>query len=632
MTVVRRPPGATYVKAEGALGHWGEYASTTLDDVWGRLEKFYQDRQGVDSTELDELAERFVNRTDLNTAARKITLADPVHLPWTDYQPGDIVTLNLAPKDVKRELRVAAITVSMGPSDAAPKYDVHFGAPVLSNEAAMAQGLRTLIREFRRPTSAGATVDGQPTVPIPPPTTGTAIEDASWVFAASDSTAADQIRGDEVCSGTADQTTITNSILTNLPDGGTVGFLPGTYYFDGPLTNSDASGNQVNLLFGKDLRLRGSPGTVFTYASNPGASAYLVRFGDTAADITRTIFDGIQFDGQTFANVEGVQQTIGVGSMPHVLYEGCTFSNFHGDYLIWGERDFHLNVSNCFFYNCQPDVSFFHLGGFSDGDVQIHDFSMIGCTGTLWSGAGFSLGGMIYNWNSDAAITVPIDSLVPVYHYRNGPGTYTAGDHASSTGTVLNTVADTKGDILAATANDTWDNFPAGTNNYALFADSSQTFGLQWRNTDRTLAVNVTAVGNVTTGEDDLQSYTVPAATLAATGDHLTFTAAGTFAATANNKRIRVKYGASTLYDTGALAITAASDWSLDATIIRTGAATQKCVVRFVASDAGVADSTDYSTAAETLSGTVVLKLTGEATATDDVVEEMSTVRFVPAP
>ena len=161
MTVVRRPPGATYVKAEGADGHWGEFASTTLDDVWGRLEKFYQDRQGVDSTELDELAERFVNRTDLNTAARKITLADPVHLPWTDYQPGDIVTLNLAPKDVKRELRVAAITVSMGPSDAAPKYDVHFGAPVLSNEAALAQGLRTLIREFRKPAPTSFT-DGTP--------------------------------------------------------------------------------------------------------------------------------------------------------------------------------------------------------------------------------------------------------------------------------------------------------------------------------------------------------------------------------------------------------------------------------------------------------------------------------------
>jgi hypothetical protein len=127
-------------------------------------------------------------------------------------------------------------------------------------------------------------------------------------------------------------------------------------------------------------------------------------------------------------------------------------------------------------------------------------------------------------------------------------------------------------------------------------------------------------------------SYTVPAATLAVNGDHLEFKAAGVFAATANNKRLRIKYGATTLLDTGTLAITAASDWEVQGQIIRTGAATQKSTVSLLSSDAAVADFPDLTTPAETLSGTVVLKLTGEATADNDVVEETLTVRFLPAP
>lgn len=139
----------------------------------------------------------------------------------------------------------------------------------------------------------------------------------------------------------------------------------------------------------------------------------------------------------------------------------------------------------------------------------------------------------------------------------------------------------------------------------------------------RTLNVNTTAVGNVGTGEDNLISYTVPAATLATNGDHLEFEAAGTFAATANDKRIKVKFGAATILDTGVLAITAAGDWQLRGKIIRTGAATQKCVVAFTSTDAALRVWPDYATAAETLSGTVVLKLTGEATANNDVVQEL---------
>ena len=148
----------------------------------------------------------------------------------------------------------------------------------------------------------------------------------------------------------------------------------------------------------------------------------------------------------------------------------------------------------------------------------------------------------------------------------------------------------------------------------------------------RNLTVNTTTVGNVGTGEDDLRTYSVPAATLAVNGDHLAWEAAGTFAATANNKRVKVKFGATTLFDTGVLAITAAGDWQVNGLVIRTGAATQKNVARWSCTDAALPTATDYTTAAETLSGAVTLKLTGEATANNDIVQEIMIVRLLPNP
>lgn len=140
--IVRRPPNATYVLAESETGDVGEFASTTLDDVWGRLEKFHRDRQGVTSTELVELATRLVDRYSAQTASRVVTVADPSLSPWTSYEPGDTVTLNLAPKDTRQALRIAAIVVSRNRGQTTPRYDVHFGSPVYSTDTATAQGLQ----------------------------------------------------------------------------------------------------------------------------------------------------------------------------------------------------------------------------------------------------------------------------------------------------------------------------------------------------------------------------------------------------------------------------------------------------------------------------------------------------------
>ena len=136
-----------------------------------------------------------------------------------------------------------------------------------------------------------------------------------------------------------------------------------------------------------------------------------------------------------------------------------------------------------------------------------------------------------------------------------------------------------------------------------------------------TLNVNTTAVGNVGLGEDDLTTYSVGANTLSTNGDYLSFEASGNFAATINNKRVRVKFGATTLFDTGARAITTANDWRLHGTIVRTGASAFRAAVEFSSSSSVLSSSADYTTGTDDLTTSLTLKLTGEATANDDVLQ-----------
>ncbi len=138
-----------------------------------------------------------------------------------------------------------------------------------------------------------------------------------------------------------------------------------------------------------------------------------------------------------------------------------------------------------------------------------------------------------------------------------------------------------------------------------------------------TLYVNTTQTGNAAGAETNAFSHSIAANTLTTNGASLEFYAAGTFATSASvDKRVKVVYGGTTLFDTGALAVTVAADWSLRGSIIRTGAATQKAVVTFESSDAALRASTDYTTPAETLSGAVTMKLTVNGTNASDTVAE----------
>ena len=112
----------------------------------------------------------------------------------------------------------------------------------------------------------------------------------------------------------------------------------------------------------------------------------------------------------------------------------------------------------------------------------------------MWNASGGSNGAVIWNNVADGGLTID-SSLVGMAHNRWTTGTHTAGDHTGIiadhgvlTGLsdndhpqyLLHTVADAKGDIVAASAADVWDNLTVGTNQHTLIADSAQTLGLRY--------------------------------------------------------------------------------------------------------------------------------------------------------
>lgn len=135
--------------------------------------------------------------------------------------------------------------------------------------------------------------------------------------------------------------------------------------------------------------------------------------------------------------------------------------------------------------------------------------------------------------------------------------------------------------------------------------------------------INVNTVGNVGTGTDNLLTYSVPANTLAATGDYLHFKMAGVTANTVNTKTITAVFGGSTLITSGAIGISTLDNWEIDGYIIRTSPTTLRCTTTIIVSNtatgASIFTGTTYTAAIETLSGALTLKGTGTATANDDV-------------
>lgn len=140
------------------------------------------------------------------------------------------------------------------------------------------------------------------------------------------------------------------------------------------------------------------------------------------------------------------------------------------------------------------------------------------------------------------------------------------------------------------------------------------------------IAQSLTPVGNNGAGEDDLISFTLAGNLLGVNGQRLFAQFNGIAAANANNKVFRIRYGSTLAFTSGTLSLNASESWRIDVTVVRLTATTQRISSVFWTSDnSGIVSATvvtgaNNTTAAETLSGTVVLKMTGEAVTTNDIV------------
>lgn len=132
-----------------------------------------------------------------------------------------------------------------------------------------------------------------------------------------------------------------------------------------------------------------------------------------------------------------------------------------------------------------------------------------------------------------------------------------------------------------------------------------------------TLTNMVTTTGNVGAGEDDLISFTIPAAQLSKDKDSIEFYAFGTFAANANTAQVKLYFDGTAFFDSGSLVFNGLT-WEARGIIIRTSATTQKIAGNFGVSGTllGALTTTTryYATDNATLSGATIFKATGQDT------------------
>lgn len=134
------------------------------------------------------------------------------------------------------------------------------------------------------------------------------------------------------------------------------------------------------------------------------------------------------------------------------------------------------------------------------------------------------------------------------------------------------------------------------------------------------ISISTSASGNIGTGEDTLKSYSLPASALDSAGDTLEIEAWGTFAANANSKRVKLYFGSTVIYDSGAQLQNGGS-FMIKGIVSRISSTTQRGVGKMeVAETALFGGDVQVTAPTETLtSGSIVIKITGEAVSNADI-------------
>lgn len=140
--------------------------------------------------------------------------------------------------------------------------------------------------------------------------------------------------------------------------------------------------------------------------------------------------------------------------------------------------------------------------------------------------------------------------------------------------------------------------------------------------------------GNTTTTETDLYSDTIPASTVGTNGDKLSAEYGGVYVSSATaTRQIKIYFGGTVVFDTGALTLSLSSAWTAYVSIIRVSSTVIRYMISFATEGAALAA---YTATGEltglTLSNTNILKITGQAAgvgaATNDIVAKLGSIEF----
>lgn len=143
-------------------------------------------------------------------------------------------------------------------------------------------------------------------------------------------------------------------------------------------------------------------------------------------------------------------------------------------------------------------------------------------------------------------------------------------------------------------------------------------------------------VGNTSTTETDLFSMTTPANFLTTDKQKIDFKFSGIYVGSTSSKAIQVYFGGTSIFTSGALAISSNSVWEVRGWIIRTSSSTARCFVTLSTPGLSVTLYDGY-TALTGLDFTTtnIFKITGQASsvgaATNDIVLKMATGNWIPA-
>lgn len=210
---------------------------------------------------------------------------------------------------------------------------------------------------------------------------------------------------------------------------------------------------------------------------------------------------------------------------------------------------------------------------------------------------------------------------------NNNANNFTAlvfGIHDSDNGP---SIGKTNGHLIVLNGGNGAGLFSGGATNGLLIA----TGGNKAAKVGGTLIVSNSPIASAGASETNLITATIPAHTLTNSGDRLVIRASGRFAATAENKTVKLILGSETILDTSAQLVNGGA-WVIEAEIIRTGNTAQTASAEYHGAGVTLFTTAAAVTLAQTNGIDTTLKVTGTAATDGGVTNRTLTVEWWPTP